>query len=125
VAFDCSCGSSFVLGGHLWVIVAELFGSPKQVMIVNLTSKKPHSDCTVILSSENHRFIKHDTVISYADAGIVQSEYLIKRIQQGDFKQHDNFNHDVIRIIQQGLIDSPRTPKYIKEIFIDLQNKRS
>lgn len=89
------------------------------MIIVSLTSKKPHSDTTVVLSPNNHRFIKHDTVISYADARIVHSQYIKQRIQERDFEPRDGFSDDVIRVIQQGLLDSPRTPRDIKKMFIE------
>ena len=119
VAFDCSCGSSFILGGHLWVIITEPFGSPEQVIIVNLTSKRPHSDTTVILLPNDHSFIKHETVISYDDARIVCSDNIKLRVQERDFEPHDRFRDGVIQAIQQGLLDSPRTPRDIKKTFIE------
>ena len=119
MAFDCSCGSSFILSGHLWVIITEPFGSPEQVIIVNLTSKKPSSDTTVVLSPNDHTFIKHETVISYSDARIVFSDYIKLRVQERDVELRDSFHHDVIQVIQHGLLESPRTPRNIKKIFID------
>ena len=119
MAFDCSCGSSFVLGGHLWVVITEPSGSPKQVIIVNLTSRKRDSDTTVVLSPEDHSFVKHDTVISYADARISGSAEIVTRIEQRDFEPRKKFRDDVIRKIQNGLLASPRTPKYIKTFFTE------
>lgn len=119
VAFDSSCGSSFLLNGHLWVIISEPFGSPGQVIIVYLTSKKQNSDLTVTLFPGDHKFIKHHTVISYADARIVSCEYINRRVQDKDIEPHDNFQSALIKSIQQGLINSPRTPRDIKKIFID------
>ena len=119
VTFDCSCDSSFILGGHLWVIITEPFGSPEQVVIVSLTSKKPHSDTTVVLSPKDHSFIKHETVISYADARIVRCEYIKRRVQERDIEPRDGFRDSVIQVIQQGLLDSPRTPRDIKKTFIE------
>ena len=126
VTFDCSCGSSFILSGHLWVIITEPFGSPEQVIIVNLTSKKSHSDTTVVLSPNDHTFIKHETVISYDYARIVFSDNIKQRVQERDVEPRDSFRGDVIQKIQQGLLDSPRTPRDIKKIFNDSgQAKRS
>ena len=119
VAFDCSCGSSFILGGHLWVIITEPFGSPEKVIIVNLTSKKPHSDTTVVLLSNDHRFIKHETVINYADARIVCSDSIKLRVRERDIEPRDSFRDEVIQKIQEGLIDSPRTPRDMKKTFIE------
>lgn len=119
VAFDCSCGSSFILNGHLWVIITEPFGSPEQVIIVNLTTKRSHSDTTVILSPGDHSFIKHETVINYNDARIKNSDDIKLRVHERFFEPRESFRDGVILVIQQGLIDSPRTPRDIKKIFID------
>ena len=74
MTFDCSSGSSFFLRGHLWIVVIELPRSPKEVVIVNLTSRKPNSDTTVVLQSDTHRFVKHETVVNYFDAKIVSKK---------------------------------------------------
>lgn len=120
IVFKCSAGSSFILCGHLWVIISDPFGTPEQVIIANLTSKKPTSDTTVVLSDGDHNFIKHDTVVNYADSRIEPSEYIETRIHDRDFELRDNFRSETLHIIQQGLIDSPRTPNNIKRIFRNL-----
>ena len=99
------------------MIITEPFGSPEQVIIVLLSSKKSHSDTTVVLSTEDHKFIKHDTVVSYARSRIMPCEHIMARIQQRDFRPHDNFQNDVIRKIQHGLINSVHTPRNIKNAF--------
>lgn len=119
VAFDCSCGSSFILNGHLWVIITEPFGSPEQVIIVNLTTKRSHSDTTVILSPGDHSFINRETVISYADTRVIPCTYVKQRVQERDVEPRDGFCNRVIQVIRQGLVDSPRTPRNIKQTFID------
>ena len=107
------------------MIITEPFGSTQQVIAVFLTSKKPNSDLTVVLSSGDHRFIKHDTVISYADARIFNKENIIIRIRERDFQPHDSLSNDMISAIQEGLIVSPRTPRNIKKIFRDYQEETS
>jgi len=118
VTFECNCGSAFLLSGHLWVITSVPFESPEKVIIVFLTSKKAHSDTTVVLSPEDHDFIKHPTVISYADARIEHSDHIMKRIEERDYDPRKSFSGDVVKTIQQGLIDSPYTPRYIKDAFL-------
>lgn len=120
MAFDCVCGSSFVLNGHLWVVVCEPFDSPTKVIIVFLTSRKSYSDQTIVLRPQDHDFIRHETVVSYADARIVQTDYIIRRVSERDVKPHDSLRDEVIKVIQQGLINSPRTPRDVKKIFINL-----
>lgn len=100
------------------MIASVPFESPEKVIIVFLTSKKPHSDTTVILGPEDHDFIKHPTVISYADARIAHSDDIMKRIAERDYTPRKSFSEAVAKTIHQGLIDSPFTPRYIKSIFL-------
>jgi len=119
VAFDCSCGSTFLLGGHLLIIVCEPFGTPESVITVPLTSKKSNSDMTVTLSPGDHDFIIQDTVIGYGFARIFETEDIKRRILEKDFEPHDKFDDDLIKVIQRGLIESPHTPRDIKRTFIE------
>ena len=118
MTFACTCGSAFLLSGHLYVIIDVLSESPEKVIIVYLTSQKAYSDNTVVLSPNDHDFIKHPTVISYADARIVHSDSIIKRIAERDFEPRESFSDETVKIIQQGLIDSPFTPRDIKGAFL-------
>ena len=117
MAFDCREGFSFRLSGHLRVVIAELPGSPTQVLVVYLTTKKENSDTTVVLKSGDHNFIKHDTVVSYADSRIFDKDDLIDRIERKLFKPDKPFDIEKVRIMQRGLLDSPYTPKAIKDLY--------
>ena len=118
MVFNCSCGSSFRLSGHLWVIVSDPFDSPEQVIITFLTTQKANSDTTVILSPGDHDFITHPTVVSYADAKIQRTEHILKRIEERDYEPRNSFSSEVTKEIQKGLIDSQFTPRYIKKAFL-------
>lgn len=100
---------------HLWFVIAELPGPPEQVVVVKLTSKREGSDTTVVFHSGDHRFIKHDSVISYYDARIFSKDDLVNRIEQKLFEEDDPFPKDKLTVIQQGLLRSPFTEKDIKE----------
>jgi len=115
MAFDGSCGSSLFLCGHLSVVIFELGNSPEEVVLVNLTTKRANSDITVVLQPGDHKFVKHETVISYSDTRIVSKSDLVRRVEDKYFEQRDDFSEDILRIIQQGLLSSPFTPNYIKE----------
>jgi ABC-type transporter lipoprotein component MlaA len=110
----CNCGFSFRVGGHLWVIVAEFPGPPVTVVAVSLTTKRVNSDTTVELHNGDHSFVKHDSVIYYADAREFGKEDLINRINQKFFEIDDEFDPKILKTIQTGLLKSPHTPKDIK-----------
>lgn len=122
VPFDCRCGSAFFKSNHLWVVITEPFDSPPKVIIVNLTTKRLGSDETVILDIGEHNFIKHLTVISYSDAVMYPIDHIVNCVNGGSFKQSDSFSLEVLTKIQQGLLDSPHTPKKLKTIYKQLIN---
>lgn len=110
----CTVGSTFILRGHLWVIVAILPGPPERAVTVNITTKRQGSDLTVTLKSGDHDFIKHDTVVNYSDARTFAKTDLIDRIEKRLFEQRNPFDQEILGAIQEGLFASPFTPKNIK-----------
>jgi hypothetical protein len=120
VDFECFCGDTFLLSGHLWVIISSPNGEPGQVIIAFLTSKKMNSDTTVILLPDHHKFIKHPTVVSFADARIERTDFIRKRVEERDYEPRERFDEGAISVIQRGLIESPFTPRYIRSYFISL-----
>lgn len=115
--FDCSAGAAFRLSGHLYVVIVDLLEPPDHVIVTFLTTKKPHSDPTVVLGPEDHSFIKHDTVINYAQVKIVPREDIMHRVKDRIYEAQDRFSQSTIERIQYGLLTSPRTPKRVKEIY--------
>jgi hypothetical protein len=125
VNFDCACGSSFFLSGHLWIVITAASTWSEDVIIVNLTTKRQNSDTTVILKLGDHSFIKHDTVVSYADARKVAKSSIIDRVRKRYFEPSDDFTDDIIQKIQRGLLISPHTPKYVKKFYKQLVSMNS
>ena len=118
MSVSCSCGTTFHLRGHLWVVVFELPGLPKRVVAVSLTTKRKGSDTTVILGPNDHKFIIRETVVSFADARIFDRNNLVDRIKKKFFGINDPFDDDITKRLQEGLILSPFTPRGIKEICV-------
>ena len=101
---------------HLYVVVTAPYGDPPRVVIVNLTSKQSHSDTTVVLLSSDHPFIDRETVVNYNKAGSVCLERLKHEIEDGTAKPEAPFSAHLLKTIQQGILDSARTPRGIKEL---------
>jgi hypothetical protein len=78
----CTPGFAFFLRGHLWIVVAEISGSPEKIIVVSLTTHKPGSDTTVMFKLGDHDFIEHDTVVSYADARVFEKADFINKIEE-------------------------------------------
>ncbi|MEH2262386.1 hypothetical protein [Nostoc sp.] len=99
---------------HLWVAMTEPDGTPEETVIVNLTTRHPNSDTTVILDSGDHRFIKHETVVNYADALFTKIVSVQNAIKNGLSSFDDDCSSALLERIQIGLLQSPFTPKKIK-----------
>lgn len=100
---------------HLWVVLTDPDGDPPQVAIANLTSRKSDSDATVILSVGDHSYIRHETVVYYADARLATVESLEKIAQFPGYGFHDDCSPELLKRIQDGLLASRHTPKKIKD----------
>jgi hypothetical protein len=100
----------------MWVVVAELPGSPEQVVAVSLTTRRDGCDTTVILDPDDHKFIVRETVIDYGNTRIFDRNELVDRINKKFFGTNDPFKDDIVKRLQQGLVSSPFTPNGIKTI---------
>lgn len=116
-----SAGDTFVLRKpgrnsipHLWVVVTDPDDDGK-VVIASLTTRRPHSDDTVILRRGDHLFIRHETVIFYRDAQMPMASDLMNAVHGGAATMHAPFHLDILTDIQEGLDRSPHTPNHIKE----------
>lgn len=114
-----------MLCGHLYVVIIDVLDSLDHVIVTYLTSKKSHSDLTVILSRNDHNFIKHDTVVKYADAKIMRREDIVVRVKDRIYEAHEKFTPNTTSRIQHGLLASPHTPNNIKKVYAaHLNNQR-
>jgi hypothetical protein len=100
---------------HLWAIVTDLDARTGEVVIVNLTTQRPHSDPTVLLNVGDHPFVKHPTVVNFSDARFVKLTFLDQAIQSGRWSSLEPLSPALIARIQQGLVSSPHTPNKIKD----------
>ena len=85
---------------------------------VNVTSKRDDSETTVVLSVGDHRFIKHESVVRFADAREMKME-MVEKLLSGRPTQfvgrlHDPCSETLLAKIRKGLLDSEMTPKEIK-----------
>ncbi len=108
-------GHTYINCGHLWVVIAILPGTNEMALVANLTSKQDGSDTTLILKNGDHPFLKHDTVMNYIDTRDYGKDDLASRIEKRYFEKREPFSSNILRKIQQGLLDSPNTPKLYKK----------
>lgn len=104
---------------HLWIVVTDPIGDPPTVIIVNLTTARLGSDRTVVLHTGDHPFIKHETVVNYADAREAPANKIAQLLDFPGYA-HSDCEPGVLALIQDGVIESPFTPNNIREICEDL-----
>lgn len=110
---------------HLWVVVTAPDGNPPEVVAVNLTSKRRNSDTTVVLRRIHHPFIDHETVVDFSKARVFRLEDLIQRIEDGIGEADDRFSDADLKTIQQGILQSKRTPRYIQDCYRKMLGQQS
>ena len=79
---------------HLWAVLTDP-DKDDTVVIVNLTTRQPHSDDTVILHPGDHPFVLHETVVFYQDACLAKTSALTKAVRGGAATMHNAFRPDV------------------------------
>lgn len=103
-------------GSHLWIILSRP-NADNEVIIAYLTSRRAHSDLTVVLKEGDHRFVRRETAVAFADARIVRLRRIEARVGDGTCPTHDRLSSEILSRIQDGLIQSDLTPKKIKSAF--------
>jgi hypothetical protein len=89
-------------------VVCEPKGDPLQVIICNVTTRRPHSDPTTVLNVGDHSFIQHESVIYYARASMIRYTNVELVFRHG--RSLEPLKPDVLARVQAGLIASPHTP---------------
>jgi len=102
---------------HLWIVLTGPHGTPPQAVMVNITTQRLHSDTTVVLDRGDHPFVRHPSVVNYADARMVAADALRNAVDSGSFRSHARCSEELLEKIRAGLLRSPYTPTRIKEHF--------
>lgn len=103
---------------HLWLIITQPFGQPPKVIIVSLSTQRDGSDTTVILTSADHPFVRHSTVVFYADAREVEANLLERLVRLDKSRLHSHTcSPDLLSRVRDGLLESSFTPRKIKNSF--------
>ncbi|MGH9424893.1 MAG: hypothetical protein ACRD2L_01085 [Terriglobia bacterium] len=102
---------------HLWVLITNPERAEGKTLMVNLTTKRSHSDTTLVLQFGEHPFITRPTVVLYADARVVEVRNLEAALQQGTVRFHQPVSMELLQRVQSGLLASPFTPPKAKDFF--------
>ncbi len=99
---------------HLFIVLTAPKGRPPVVVMVNITTRRPTSDTSVILTPGAHPFVKHESVVAYEHASIFEVEKLENGLRNGSLIKYPDISNALFTMVKQGLLNSPRTPKNIK-----------
>ena len=91
---------------HLYIIIA-IRESSNSALVVNVTSLKVGCDYTCIVKFGEHRFVKHDSIINYADASIRPISNIEYCLTKGIFKKDTSVSAKLLKRIQDGALQSP------------------
>ena len=111
--FEAKEGETFLMPSphgqkeHLYVIIADL---DEQIVIVNFTTKREGSDTTVLLTPDDHPFIKIDTAVSFKDALVAQKAKVIDYVSKHS-RSHSSASENLLDILVEGAFTSSFTPQ--------------
>jgi hypothetical protein len=98
---------------HLWVVLTPP-DAQGQVLLVNFTTLRPHSDRTVEIEPGEHPFVAHATVAHYADARLTAAPAIEAAITSGHFRQHQDCSPALLDRLLAGALASAYTPEKVK-----------
>lgn len=103
---------------HLYIVITEP-DEKGNAVCVNVTTPKAFSETACVLKKGDHPFITHESVVLYSDAKVLDLNLVEKALQmkQTSFvcKRQDACTPETLKVIQDGMLQSKRAPKGIKE----------
>ncbi len=82
--------------------------------MLNITTRRPTSDSTVILTPGDHPFVRHESVVAFEHASLFKVEKLERGLTNGSLSKYPDISDSLFTAVKQGLLSSPRTPQNIK-----------
>jgi hypothetical protein len=101
---------------HLWVLLWGPSGPADAFLAVYLTTCRPHSDRTCILTPGDHPFVRWETAVAYNETIRITAERLVHALQNGSASAHQPMDAAVLETIRQGYFISPGTPHDFKQM---------
>ena len=98
---------------HLWIVVTEPAPDTHRCVIVSVTTLRYNKDQTVTLVTGDHPFIRHPSVVFYADAQIVDVRQLRADLVARVAERREACSPDLLKLVRAGVSASPFTPKKV------------
>lgn len=104
---------------HFWVVVSDTSAHPKEVVIVNGTSRKPGRETTCLLEVGDHPWVCRSTCVAYSFARVTTLLELRDGLYSGALeKSPDPLPAHVLARIRDCSGNSPFLPDRIADILI-------
>lgn len=112
-------------GDHLFVTAFDPkkihgHGICDQILLVPFCSVHPsgkHDNACVVQPGE-HIFVKHESYMDYRNSRIESVDHIKSCVDNGTIKTYTPTDKILLLRIQQGLADSKRVPRHIKDDFL-------
>jgi hypothetical protein len=119
-----TCGNTFLIEDedgyncHLCIVITP--PDCGEVVIVSVTTERARSETLVRLNEEDHPFLEHASVISYAYSRVTTVEEIETGVKNGTAMPRADASPKLLRRAQAGLIESDRTPNWVKLRFREI-----
>jgi hypothetical protein len=120
-----SCGDTFLIPKsgrqteHLWIVVTDPEPETDLAVCVSITTRRSNSDTTVIILPGMHPFIRHDSVVYYSDAKILDlnkvQQALDARMAGIVCERRESCSQQLVEMVRQGILSSKMTPNKVKD----------
>jgi hypothetical protein len=109
---------------HLWIIITDPAKDSGKAVVVSITTLRRNSDPTILVTPRDHPWIKHESVVMYADARIIDTVMLEEAIKTkpDDYMLQSECSVDFVNRIRGGLLRSQFTPNKIRGYCIKSWN---
>ncbi len=109
------------IGDHLFVVIfdiKEINGKPK-ALLAPVVSQFPRCEMTCPLTSGDHPFVKHESIIAFNHCRTESLEHIHDCLASGLFRiKYPPASNSLLLRIQVSYSQSKRVPKHIKRDWI-------
>lgn len=100
---------------HLWFILTDPDGDPPEVVAVMVTTRRPHTDDTVILNPGDHPFIRHESCVGFSSAQRFRVSKIQAGLAAGWCRLREDMSEALEGRVRNGLLESPYTVHAIRD----------
>jgi hypothetical protein len=108
------CGDTILAGeadGPLHLKIVATAPHDGKVVLVSITTRRAKSEELVVLQPSDHPWLKHESVATFAYSEIVEVESIEDALRAGDAVREASADAALLGRVQQGLLESDRTPQ--------------